>query len=332
MRRRPGPARAWRSGRCRSPRSARRRSRPRGAARRRARRDPRGSAGAACARFLPSARSSSVSPTQRIGRRPAASAAGTFRASARSVSPKSERRSEWPSTTPWTPISASIGGDTSPVKAPSASECMFWAYSSTREPRAESTIARRSVKGTQRATSTPETAASSGSSAWMYRSACASVLYIFQLPAISGTRAPGEPPGPRRGGPPGPRPDGPPGPRAGEPPGPRRGEPPALPLSGLAPRGITRPPRRRARGRRAACDPRPARAWRHRRWRGGRRRPPGRSGRARRRSPRRRRRWCRARGRRPRRRRASPPANGSSSKAPIGPFQKTVPAASIVAA
>ena len=66
---------------------------------------------------------------------------------------------------------------------------MFCAYTSTREPRAESTIARRSVNGTQIATSTPSTAETRGSSAWMYCSACASVLCIFQLPAISGMRA-----------------------------------------------------------------------------------------------------------------------------------------------
>ena len=45
--------------------------------------------------------------------------AGTFCASAWSVSPKSWRRSEWPSTTPCAPASSSIGGETSPVNAPS---------------------------------------------------------------------------------------------------------------------------------------------------------------------------------------------------------------------
>src|ERR1700689_2122815 len=39
------------------------------------------------------------------------------------------------------------------------------------------------------ATSTPLTAPRRGSSAWMYCSASLSVLYIFQLPAISGVRA-----------------------------------------------------------------------------------------------------------------------------------------------
>ena len=86
------------------------------------------------------------------------------------------------------PARVSIGGEISPVNAPSGSWCMFCAYTSTRDPRALSTIARRSVNGTQIATSTPSTADTRGSSAWMYSSACASVLCIFQLPAISGVR------------------------------------------------------------------------------------------------------------------------------------------------
>ena len=48
----------------------------------------------------PASRSASVSPTHRISSRPAAIAAGTFSASASSVSPNSCRRSEWPSSTP----------------------------------------------------------------------------------------------------------------------------------------------------------------------------------------------------------------------------------------
>jgi hypothetical protein len=112
-------------------------------------------------------RSASVSPTHRIGVIPARSAAGTFSASALSVSPKSVLRSEWPSTTPWMPISLSIAADISPVKAPSGSSCMFWAYTSTREPRALSTIAFRSVNGTQIPTSTRSTEERRGSKPWM---------------------------------------------------------------------------------------------------------------------------------------------------------------------
>ena len=67
----------------------------------------------------PASRSSSLSPTQRIGASPASSAAGTFSCSARSVSQLSRRRSECPRTTPFTPTSTSIGAETSPVNAPS---------------------------------------------------------------------------------------------------------------------------------------------------------------------------------------------------------------------
>ena len=137
----------------------------------------------------PASRSASVSPTQRIGIRPASSAAGTFSASARSVSPKYSRRSECPSTTPWTSSSLSIGALTSPVNAPSAAWCMFCAYTCTREPRVESTIACRSVNGTQIATSTPSEDDTSGSSPEMNISACDWVLNIFQLPAMNGVLA-----------------------------------------------------------------------------------------------------------------------------------------------
>ena len=75
----------------------------------------------------PRSRSSSVSPTQRIGTSPASSAFGTFCWSARSVSLKYWRRSECPSTTPSTSISLSIGADTSPVKAPASASCMVCA-------------------------------------------------------------------------------------------------------------------------------------------------------------------------------------------------------------
>ena len=106
----------------------------------------------------PASRSSSVSPTHRIGTRPAverrrapsARARGRSRRTARGArSGRARRRA--------TSSSPSIGAEISPVKAPSGSWCMFCAYTSTREPRALSTIARRSVNGTQIATSTPST-------------------------------------------------------------------------------------------------------------------------------------------------------------------------------
>ena len=108
------PGRGSRCARCRSPRSARRRSPAvRGARPRRRRGRPR-AGGASTASVSPASRSASVSPTQRIGSSPASSSAGTLRASASSVSPKSWRRSEWPTIAPATPSSASIGIETSP--------------------------------------------------------------------------------------------------------------------------------------------------------------------------------------------------------------------------
>ena len=81
------------------------------------------------------------------------------------------------------------GADTSPVKAPSGASCMFCAKTSMSVPRAR---VRRSacsaVNGTQIATSTPSTSATSGASASTYASASAIVLYIFQLPAMNGVR------------------------------------------------------------------------------------------------------------------------------------------------
>jgi hypothetical protein len=64
-------------------------------------------------------RSSAFSPTQTIGTMPCASAACAFMFTPPSVSPKYCRRSEWPRITYWQPASASIAGETSPVKAPS---------------------------------------------------------------------------------------------------------------------------------------------------------------------------------------------------------------------
>src|SRR5579862_2033237 len=63
---------------------------------------------------------------------------------------------------------------------------MFCAKTCTREPRVESTIAVSAVNAGQLATSTPSDVETRGSRAWMKSSASATVLFIFQLPAISG--------------------------------------------------------------------------------------------------------------------------------------------------
>ena len=65
---------------------------------------------------------------------------------------------------------------------------MFCAYTWTLEPRAESTIACSAVNGGQITTSTSPTAPTFGSSAWMYASASATVLFSFQLAAMKGLR------------------------------------------------------------------------------------------------------------------------------------------------
>ena len=208
---------------------------------------------------------------------PSARAPGRSRRTAR-------RRSECPSTTPWTPSSTSIGAEISPVKAPSGSWCMFCAYTSTREPRALSIIARRSVKGTQIAEVDPVERGHQRQQ--RLDEVLGLLLGLVHLPVARDQRGP-------------------------------------------AP-SAERPPRASQRlARPGAALPRAARASRRPRSRGGRRRP-----------------------RRPQRRSAaaeSPPpttvsaglpatasatarvpaANGSSSKAPIGPFQKTVPAPAI---
>src|SRR5207237_1186829 len=63
----------------------------------------------------PASRTSSPSPTQRIGAMPLAIAALTFRLTSSSSSWWYARRSECPTTTYWQPSLASIGPDTSPV-------------------------------------------------------------------------------------------------------------------------------------------------------------------------------------------------------------------------
>ena len=76
----------------------------------------------------PDSRCSSVSPTQAITPRPASSAARARRATVSSVSPKSCRRSEWPTSAPLTPSSSSISARSRRCTAPLGSQCTFCAY------------------------------------------------------------------------------------------------------------------------------------------------------------------------------------------------------------
>mmetsp|Transcript_21144 Transcript_21144/g.48323 ORF Transcript_21144/g.48323 Transcript_21144/m.48323 type:complete len:222 (-) Transcript_21144:316-981(-) len=68
---------------------------------------------------FPALRSSRSSPMQNMTFRPFLSASSTFVAQSSSVSPKSDRRSEWPTITHLSPRSSTMFMVTSPVKAPS---------------------------------------------------------------------------------------------------------------------------------------------------------------------------------------------------------------------
>ncbi len=74
---------------------------------------------------------------------PALMQACSFWAMMASVTPKCWRCSEWPMMHRRTPNSASMVGETSPVKAPSGRGCTFCAPSSTGVPAAASAAAGR---------------------------------------------------------------------------------------------------------------------------------------------------------------------------------------------
>ena len=84
-----------------------------------------------------------------------------------------------------TPSSTSIGAETSPVKAPDSSSCMFWAATLTALPRAALDHRRSArVNGGQITTSSAGSPAIRGSSASTNSAASATVLCIFQLAAM----------------------------------------------------------------------------------------------------------------------------------------------------
>ena len=79
----------------------------------------------------------------------------------------------------------SIGAEISPVNAPLASKCMFWAPSFRVEPsRALATLS-RAVNGGQTTTSTSVCLPMRLTVSWTSATASAAVLFIFQLPAMS---------------------------------------------------------------------------------------------------------------------------------------------------
>ncbi|TML06129.1 MAG: hypothetical protein E6G36_00505 [Actinobacteria bacterium] len=118
-----------------------------------------------------------------ITKSPASSAAWTRLATVSSVSPKYCLRSECPTIAPYTPSSRSISAETSPVYAPSASQCTFCAATAISVPASSWTATASETNGGHTTRSTP---VSSCSRRPRQNSAVsAGPLYIFQLPAIS---------------------------------------------------------------------------------------------------------------------------------------------------
>src|SRR4030067_3744129 len=85
-------------------------------------------------------------------------------------------------------ISATIGGETSPVYAPAFSQCMFWAPIPMSVPSSKADTASKAVKGGQSTFSTPLIACKPGTISETICLASVTVLYIFQLPATTGVR------------------------------------------------------------------------------------------------------------------------------------------------
>src|ERR1700682_22599 len=81
--------------------------------------------------------------------------------------------------------------DTSPVNAPSLSQCIFCAAIAIELPRAEWVAEERDVKGGATTMSQWEADATSGANATKNARVSAWVLYIFQLPAITWRRMTG---------------------------------------------------------------------------------------------------------------------------------------------
>src|SRR5207247_2053249 len=97
-----------------------------------------------------------------------------------SLSAKMCLRSEWPRMTWLQPTCFSIAGEISPVKAPSRSQCMFWAPSKTSLPRNASATAARAVKGGATSTSRSFSGrARPARMSWASATPSGSVLYIF---------------------------------------------------------------------------------------------------------------------------------------------------------
>src|SRR5712692_6715372 len=86
-----------------------------------------------------------------------------------------------------------MGAETSPVKAPSLLQETFWPAMATLEPFAASTAVEMAVNGGATTMSQCFAAATSGRNEEKNARVSASVLYIFQLPAITRRRMPWPP-------------------------------------------------------------------------------------------------------------------------------------------
>src|SRR5687768_4167302 len=123
---------------------------------------------------------------QAIGVSPAANAADTLRLTVASVSPNSVRRSEWPMITNSAPASLIIGALTSPVNAPSRSQYKSCAAIATLLLRAASAAACSAGNGGATTISTSVMSLTRMRNSLTYFTASATVLYIFQFPAMKG--------------------------------------------------------------------------------------------------------------------------------------------------
>src|SRR5437762_9978940 len=123
---------------------------------------------------------------QTIGVSPPAHAAAILRFTDASVSPNNVRRSEWPMMTYSAPVSAIIGALISPVNAPSRSQWRSCAAMQTLLLRAASAAACSAVNGGASTISTSSMSLTRLRNSLTYLTVSATVLNIFQLPAIKG--------------------------------------------------------------------------------------------------------------------------------------------------
>src|ERR1017187_5697893 len=141
---------------------------------------------ASTASVLPLSRSANSSPTHTIGVRPNSSAAWVRLRTVASVSLKYWRRSLWPMMVWLAPTALIMGPEILPVKAPSLAHPIFCAPTRLFDPLTAATAASRFVKGGQITISQCEDFSTSGRNFSKNAVVSAGVLYIFQLPDMTG--------------------------------------------------------------------------------------------------------------------------------------------------